>query len=103
MNWLEFIDKTRLCNNHNTFPGFKAEPTAEILIDASADGATVLFSTHVMQHAERLCDQIAIIAGGKVVADGTPAEALTADLIGAVWNVSARWLGEPGARALAIV
>ncbi len=28
-------------NNHNSFPGFKPEPTAEILIDASAPGATV--------------------------------------------------------------
>jgi ABC-2 type transport system ATP-binding protein len=29
-------------------------------------GATVLFSTHVIAHAERMCDQVAIIAGGKV-------------------------------------
>jgi ABC-2 type transport system ATP-binding protein len=29
-------------------------------------GTTVIFSTHVIAHAERLCDQIAIIAGGKV-------------------------------------
>lgn len=29
-------------------------------------GTTVLFSTHVIAHAERLCDQVAIIAGGKV-------------------------------------
>ncbi|WP_126174205.1 ABC transporter ATP-binding protein [Altericroceibacterium xinjiangense] len=32
----------------------------------AANGATVLFSTHVIAHAERLCEQIAIIAGGKV-------------------------------------
>jgi ABC-2 type transport system ATP-binding protein len=29
-------------------------------------GTTVIFSTHVIAHAERLCDSIAIIAGGKV-------------------------------------
>jgi ABC-2 type transport system ATP-binding protein len=29
-------------------------------------GTTVIFSTHVIAHAERLCDRIAIIAGGKV-------------------------------------
>lgn len=29
-------------------------------------GKTVIFSTHVIAHAERLCDQVAIIAGGKV-------------------------------------
>jgi len=29
-------------------------------------GTTVIFSTHVISHAERLCDEVAIIAGGKV-------------------------------------
>ena len=29
-------------------------------------GTTVIFSTHVIAHAERLCDEVAIIAGGKV-------------------------------------
>ncbi len=29
-------------------------------------GTTVIFSTHVIAHAERLCDQVAIIAGGRV-------------------------------------
>jgi ABC-2 type transport system ATP-binding protein len=39
----------------------------EVLIRSLADdGATVIFSTHVIAHAERLCDSIAIIAGGKV-------------------------------------
>ncbi len=30
------------------------------------DGTTVIFSTHVIHHAERLCEGVAIIAGGKV-------------------------------------
>jgi len=30
------------------------------------DGTTVIFSTHVIHHAERLCSDVAIIAGGKV-------------------------------------
>ncbi len=33
-------------------------------------GATVLFSTHVMQHAERLCEQVVLIAKGRKVFDG---------------------------------
>jgi ABC-2 type transport system ATP-binding protein len=38
----------------------------EALILAERDrGATILFSTHVMAHAERLCDRLAIIAGGR--------------------------------------
>ena len=32
----------------------------------SQNGTTVIFSTHVIAHAERLCDEVAIIAGGKV-------------------------------------
>src|SRR5271168_745658 len=37
----------------------------------AARGATVIFSTHVMQHAERLCDQVVLMAGGRKVFDGT--------------------------------
>ncbi|MCJ8159033.1 ABC transporter ATP-binding protein [Sphingomonas sp. LaA6.9] len=44
----------------------------EALIQAErARGATILFSTHVMAHAERLCDRLAIIAGGKRRFEGT--------------------------------
>ena len=41
----------------------------------AARGATILFSTHVMSHAERLCARIAIIAGGLRRFEGTVAEA----------------------------
>lgn len=34
-------------------------------------GATILFSTHIMSHAERLCDRLAIIARGKRRFEGT--------------------------------
>lgn len=34
--------------------------------DLAAKGTTVIFSTHVIHHAERLCEGVAIIAGGKV-------------------------------------
>jgi ABC-2 type transport system ATP-binding protein len=44
----------------------------------AARGATVLFSTHVMQHAERLCDQVVLLAEGKKVFDGTVAQARAA-------------------------
>ncbi len=36
-------------------------------------GRCVLFSTHYLDEAERLCDNIAIIVAGKIVASGTPA------------------------------
>lgn len=41
----------------------------------AAGGATVLFSTHVMQHAERLCDKVVLLARGKKAFEGTVEEA----------------------------
>jgi ABC-2 type transport system ATP-binding protein len=38
------------------------------------DGKTVLLTTHYMDEAERLCDRVAIIDHGKVLADGHPAQ-----------------------------
>ena len=48
----------------------------EAMIRALADnGATVLFSTHVMQHAERLCDKVVLLARGRKAFEGTVDEA----------------------------
>ena len=48
----------------------------ERLIVAERDrGATILFSTHIMAHAQRLCDRLAVIAGGKRRFEGTVEEA----------------------------
>ena len=38
----------------------------KVIRKLAANGTTVIFSTHVIAHAERLCDEVAIIAGGKV-------------------------------------
>ncbi len=40
-------------------------------------GRCVLFSTHYMDEAERLCDNIAIIVKGKIIAFGTPADLMS--------------------------
>lgn len=42
----------------------------------AAAGRTILFSTHVMEHAERLCDRILLIAQGRKTFEGTVPEAL---------------------------
>lgn len=47
----------------------------EMIRDLARRGHTILFSTHVMQHAERLCDRIILIAKGKKIFDGTIPEA----------------------------
>jgi ABC-2 type transport system ATP-binding protein len=46
----------------------------EVVTRFRAGGGTVLLTTHYMDEAERLCDRIAIIDHGKVIALGTPAE-----------------------------
>jgi ABC-2 type transport system ATP-binding protein len=47
----------------------------ELITEAARGGATVVFSTHVMQHAERLCDRLLLLAKGRKVFEGTQDEA----------------------------
>ena len=64
---------------------FLDEPTAgldpqsrialwEILRDLHVDGQTILLTTHYMEEADLLCDRVAIIDQGRIVALDTPAE-----------------------------
>ncbi len=46
----------------------------DILRGLRADGRTILLTTHYMDEAERLCDRVAVVDHGKVIALGTPAE-----------------------------
>jgi ABC-2 type transport system ATP-binding protein len=46
----------------------------QIVMDFRAQGGTVLLTTHYMDEAERLCDRVAIVDRGKVIALGTPRE-----------------------------
>jgi sodium transport system ATP-binding protein len=45
-----------------------------IVRNLKAEGRCVLFSSHVMQEVSALCDSMIVIAGGRVVARGTPDE-----------------------------
>jgi ABC-2 type transport system ATP-binding protein len=42
----------------------------DAVVDIARQGRTVLFSTHIMEQAEQLCDRIVIIARGEKVVDG---------------------------------
>jgi len=46
----------------------------EIMRERCNEGKTVFFSTHVLDVAEKLCDRIAIINKGKIIALGTMSE-----------------------------
>nr|WP_070960649.1 ATP-binding cassette domain-containing protein [Hyphomonas sp. Mor2] len=50
----------------------------DLIVEEHKRGATIIFSTHVMEHAERLCEKIVMMARGRKVFDGTLDEAFTA-------------------------
>jgi ABC-2 type transport system ATP-binding protein len=46
----------------------------DTVVELARAGTTVLFSTHIMEQAEKLCDSVCIIARGKLVVNGALAE-----------------------------
>ena len=46
----------------------------DIIRKFQRDGGTVLLTTHYMDEAERLCDRLAIVDHGQIIAEGTPSE-----------------------------
>ena len=51
-----------------------AQVMKDAVLEFARSGRTVLFSTHIMEQAERMCDRVVIIARGEKVVDGTLAE-----------------------------
>ena len=45
-----------------------------MMCEHCADGGAIFFSTHVLEVAEKLCDKVAIIKGGRLIRSGTMAE-----------------------------
>lgn len=73
------------------------EPTNHLDIRAQLEllelvrelGVTTLTALHELNLAAAYCDRIYVLAGGKVVASGTPDEVLTASILAQVFGVSA--------------
>ena len=61
----------------------------ELLARAAHDGGAVLAIVHDLALAARFADRIVIMDRGRMVADGTPREVLTAERIAAVFGVEA--------------
>ncbi len=76
--------------------------------DLRAAGTTILLTTHYMFEADQLCDRIAVIADGRIVAEGTPADlkarvgegsVVEVELFGAPDGVLGRVQGLAGVRS----
>jgi ABC-2 type transport system ATP-binding protein len=50
------------------------EVVRDLIIEMRRTGKTVIFSTHVMEHAEQICDQVVLINKGRVLLDGPVAK-----------------------------
>ena len=64
----------------------------DILLALRRDGRTVLISSHYLDEIEALADRVIILAGGRIVADGTPL-----DLLARAAGASTLWLDVSGA------
>jgi len=72
------VHRPRLIVLDEPFSGLDAinqEKLEALIRRQAAEGVTILFSTHVIAHAERLCERIAIIARGRVAFEGAVDEA----------------------------
>ena len=66
----------------------------------AAGGQGVVIVLHDLSLAMNHADRVLVLKDGELLADGPPPEALSPQVIEQGWNVSARWLGEHGNRAL---
>lgn len=67
---------------------------------AAEAGAGVVLVLHDLALAMNHADRAVVLSEGTLAADGSCEDALDHQVIERVWNVPARWLGEPGQRAL---
>jgi iron complex transport system ATP-binding protein len=68
---------------------------------AAGGGTGVVLVLHDLALAMNHASRVLVLDGGRLAADGAPEAVLSQEVIARVWGVTARWLGEPGARALA--
>ncbi|MEO5807496.1 ABC transporter ATP-binding protein [Devosia sp.] len=54
-----------------------ARQVKDVLLGKVRDGVTVIMTTHILEVAERMAERIGVIAGGRLIAEGTLAELRT--------------------------
>lgn len=58
------------------------ETAKELVLELRRSGKTVIFSTHIMEHAEKLCDYVLLINKGEKIIDGPLSEVKAAHGMG---------------------
>jgi iron complex transport system ATP-binding protein len=69
---------------------------ADLLCAFARAGRGVVLTIHDLTLAARIADRIVILQDGRIVADGTPAQALTPATLRAVYGIDAEWLTAAG-------
>jgi len=63
----------------------------------TAEGTTILLTTHFMDEAERLANRLAIMDGGRILAQGSPREVIAAHIEPQVVEIFGDWDGQGAA------
>ena len=65
---------------------------ASLLREVAAGGVGVVATVHDLAFAARASDRVVVLAAGRVLADGTPTEALSPPVLAQAYGVEARWV-----------
>ena len=68
----------------------------------AGQGVGVVLVLHDLARAMNGADRAIVLEQGRIVADGPPSLALDSARLARTWGVAARWVGDPGSRALAL-
>ncbi len=90
-----FISEPDLVILDEVFSGLdplNIELLREMILEEKAKGTTILFSTHMLAEAEKICDAICLIEGGEIILNG-PLDRVRADF--PLQSVRVAWEGNP--------
>lgn len=95
---LAFVNRPELVLLDEPTTGLDPQSRRELhreIVRMKRDGCTVLLTTHYLDEAEQLCDRVAILDRGRIVATGTPRELMArSNALQAVTLVTSRVVGE---------
>jgi ABC-2 type transport system ATP-binding protein len=90
-----FISEPELVILDEVFSGLdplNIELLRDMILQEKNKGTTILFSTHMLSEAEKICDFICLIEGGEIILDG-PLEKVRADF--PLQSLRVAWEGSP--------